>query len=713
MGEYKTFIGNIRTSDFGGFNSIEYANGGLETYLSFQALLKWVGEYVNLFSEGEEVLKVDWESDKPMFMYSTSISCNLQKCYIKNSYLRTTSGTFNTFSKADIGPFNSIQRFADRKYTTLNEALKKEAGVVRDISIYPTLGNINYIYLNVAYLSKVLLENTGKADNKITVRQYLQDICDGVSKALGSINDLQVISDVDSGVEVLTIIDYEQKRIKGLTNTSENITTFKAQGLGSMLTSISAQSSITPDLATMISVGAQAQGQTVGEEAISFSILSSGLKDSIYPTKQIGKEKQEVIDNTKAENATKRRDQIQSDYRTALGVYLKLINNQTPVDGSIFSPVNLGQSDDANQENTAVELYKACLARFTETGQTSTAFIPIKLDFTLLGLGGMKIFQKFRITNDVLPLSYKDTYEFIITGLSHTVNASKWETSISAVITIPEKKVQTVENALKPFSVFVEELAPPSTFSGVLAIRSAKTSIKCNTITKNVTKFEEVLALVIDNLEGAYSKGGLDAGSANSGETLWGLDRKNHTGTYDTAFWQLVDREDKSRWNNNTYPKPKDKPVLYDSYKTIIKADYDSFKKLYLKNTEIANLIESDGRLYFNMIYAVYNGQGWFKGFSKVLEDAYLSGKTTSDALVEEIVNERVAGGATAFRNIGGNNLNTVSATLIANTGVDIEKMVGMGPDCEVVQAVVTANTTYIPTTYGIRQNPEYKGPVR
>ena len=121
MAEYREFIDIIKQPDFGGFNAIEYADGGQEVYLSFQALLKWISENINLYSNGEEIIKVDWESNKPMFLYSTSVSCNLQTCYIRNGYLRTTPGTVSTvvseFNKIDSFNGPTAQRYIDLKNT--------------------------------------------------------------------------------------------------------------------------------------------------------------------------------------------------------------------------------------------------------------------------------------------------------------------------------------------------------------------------------------------------------------------------------------------------------------------------------------------------------------------------------------------------------------------------------------------------------------------
>lgn len=455
MAQYSTFINSIRTTDFGGFNAIEYADGGLEYYISFQAVLKWIGEYANLFSNGSEVIQVDWKSDKPMFMYSTTLSCDLTKCYVRNGYLQNTVGTYGFSS--NIPPFKNIDSFKDGKYGELNQTLKEETGTIEDISIYPQIGNINYIYLSTYHLSQLIAKGSDNKDNKITIRKFLQDICDGVNKALGSINDLQVISDVDGIAETLTIIDYQQKRIKGIPakfkESQRATTTLQTQGLGSMLTKIQAQSSITPELADMIAIGAQAQNQPVGEEATSFSLLSKGFTDRVYPAKTIG-------DRTKLiKQDEDRKKAIEDKYEQSISTYAELLENQRSSDGT-YDPVVLKSTETSNFQNIAVELYKACLGMFTETGQTSTAFIPIKVNLSLYGISGIKIYQKFKLSNDVLPLSYKGDFEFIVLGVSHTVDSSKWETNISALITLADQPLKK-SGPDKPFSIYTKKLIPP------------------------------------------------------------------------------------------------------------------------------------------------------------------------------------------------------------------------------------------------------------
>jgi hypothetical protein len=428
MGIYSSFIQEmVKSVKYRGANFIQYADSGGELYISFQTLLKFIAEYITLVDQNDQaIVKVDWESDKPFFAYSTSISCNLLKCYLYNDYVGNEDGAFYQDDSATFHPFTF---FEDQSLKNLNTELGKKADAP-DYSIFPVVGNINYVYLNVGFLSELLTSGSDNAQNLVSVREFLQEVCNGVNKALGSINDLQVI--IDDDTNTLTVVDFNQKRIKGLADIKKGmVTTLKAQGLGSFVISINAQSSITPDIAATIAIGAQANANQLGVEAITFSRLSQGIVDRIY-TERKPKNAPNVnnIDLEKEKN---------EQFQTAVEAYIQLIANQIPSDDT-SEKILFKSDDDINLENIPVELYKALLGKFTESKQASTTFIPIKLELVLSGISGIKIFDRFTITSDVLPYIYNQNFDFIVTGVSHEItNNNRWLTKLSAIITLKEE----------------------------------------------------------------------------------------------------------------------------------------------------------------------------------------------------------------------------------------------------------------------------------
>jgi hypothetical protein len=288
---------------------------------------------------------------------------------------------------------------------------------------------------------------------------------------------------------------------------------------------------------------------------------------------------------------------------------------------------------------------------------------------------------------------------YMILKVTHSIKANSMTTKFKGV-RIKKPKTKLVDaptlfmqllGSLKSFGTAngisdgtVDSRDPFVVRVGSAATRGAKTSISCGVVTKSVNDFNTVLKLVIDYLEGSYCSGGLNCGSEASGETLWGLDRKNQSRPND-EFWALVDAK-KNGTNgvgvfNARYPKPKDEPELFEIFSRVIKLDYERFKKNYFKSApNVADIVETDGRLYFNMIYGVFNGAGFFKGYAQVLIIAYNQNNgITTDELTKVFVDERLGGAVNAFRlGTGGKKIGRGSMELIANTGIDIEKIVGL-----------------------------------
>jgi len=444
MGEYSTFIDTVTKSEYyRGANMLQYSDGGGELYISFQVLLKFLEEQVNMKSDGKSIIRIDWESDKPFFAFSTSVSFNLLKCYLYNQYIPNSDGAFSQNGIYTFQPYNYFnsskgkpdyitnkQAEVGDKIVGINDKYTQDNPTDKIYRTYPQIGNINYIYLNAGFVAEQMTKQANAADSAVGVRKLLQAICDDVGKALGSINDFQVVLDDDENI--LTIIDYNQKRIKGLSNIKgSQVTTLKAQGLGSFITSISAQSSITPELASMISIGAQANGNKPGVEAVSFSLMNKGLVDRFYVEKsapgETSKTDADLLAKTEKERSTK--------YNNTRAAYVTFIANQKEGDQKI----TFKSTDKLNLENICTDFYKALLGAYTNSKQTSTSFIPVKIDLSLAGMSGIKIFQRFTLSGDVLPYTYKDNFDFVIMGVSHEVsNNGVWTTKLSAIIALKE-----------------------------------------------------------------------------------------------------------------------------------------------------------------------------------------------------------------------------------------------------------------------------------
>lgn len=74
---------------------------------------------------------------------------------------------------------------------------------------------------------------------------------------------------------------------------------------------------------------------------------------------------------------------------------------------------------------------------FEVAGQVNggTGFIPVTLELTSEGIGGIKIYNSIKVNQKSLPSSYPAKLNFLVDKVNHTVKDNKWETSISTIST--------------------------------------------------------------------------------------------------------------------------------------------------------------------------------------------------------------------------------------------------------------------------------------
>ena len=187
---------------------------------------------------------------------------------------------------------------------------------------------------------------------------------------------------------------------------------------------------------------------------------------------------------------------------------------------------------------------------------------------------------------------------------------------------------------------------------GYAFLKLTSTFIKSSPVRKEVVDFLEVTRQVIANLEGGYYNPEYHNTGApeysTSGETMFGIDRKAGDKINLTPagkkFWSKIDAETSGlvKWPWLYIPPDPLREELIILAAEIIKPEYNKLIKAYIKDSKLKTLIESDGRLLFNFIYASWNGIGWFEGFANILNKAYKGGMTDSEKLARLFVEKRI-----------------------------------------------------------------------
>lgn len=150
--------------------------------------------------------------------------------------------------------------------------------------------------------------------------------------------------------------------------------------------------------------------------------------------------------------------------------------------------------------------------------------------------------------------------------------------------------------------------------------------------------FSKVTEKVINKLEGGYyhpdmmEDGRLkkDKRYKTSGETMFGIDRKNFAKKSSPAFkefWKIIDDANaRENWKWN-YRGGKDEARLTQLAAEMIKPLYDDYTNKYLSDQAL-EIVNGDEKLMFNFTYATWNGEGWFQRFAQKINDAVNQGIT-------------------------------------------------------------------------------------
>ena len=165
-----------------------------------------------------------------------------------------------------------------------------------------TVADVMNVYLNFDFIGQCMQSNTDEKGNT-SMYGFINSICSGINKSLGGINNLEPI--IDETTNTLSIVDTSPKTISipdnapivnrtdpyqlqlyGYTpklDISTNVATFYPTQTphyeSTFARKVNLKTAITPEYATMITVGATAGGYVKGVEATSFAKWNNGITD--------------------------------------------------------------------------------------------------------------------------------------------------------------------------------------------------------------------------------------------------------------------------------------------------------------------------------------------------------------------------------------------------------------------------------------------------
>jgi hypothetical protein len=404
--------------------------GGVPVYyIRFGAFLRIIEGDVIPTINGAKALKIDYNVESNLINYlDYQVSTNPQYVLIKRSI-----------------------SFDDKKVQILNNRCADFEKSIDGVSSYGKLMNV---YLSYEFIKTKLDELRLTPGSKVLLIDFFQAIGKTISDSLGGINNIVPIIDEETNTirfidqnllyKKDSVINEFNKTFKTQTSTTPgkfeiygyNPSGSNGSGSAGFVKDITMKTELTPQFASMITIGAAARSKVVGEDATALSRINSGLTSSYIETYE---DPRIVVLATTSS--------VINQYKEAVKNYKQFL-------------ISMNMSDDANPPqwdennfnsysntlNSFITFAQNITFELSGSASTSTGFIPINVSLKMTGMSGMKIYQEFTIDTNYLPSNYDREMSFLIKGINHTIQNNMWSTTIES-LSLPK-----ITN--KPFPLF-------------------------------------------------------------------------------------------------------------------------------------------------------------------------------------------------------------------------------------------------------------------
>ncbi len=301
------------------------------------------------------------------------------------------------------------------------------------------IGKLMNMFINIDHIASIIDKNTD-VNGKTNLLRFLTSICNDVNDALGNVNKLEPVFDAESNkLKIIegSSLERVQDSLKAAEKKNNPMAVFQVYGIGtkdipygSFITNVDFQVQLPPNMAAMATISAQAKGNIVGENATGLSKLNTGLVDRLITVK-LDKESIEGAATGKADPKVIFKNNIEYISKTIKQLYQQ----------KLFAPDTI---DSIRSVNRDISLYLTGNDAL-EDNMPAPFFIPFNLSLSMNGLSGMKNYERFSITEQILPYSYRSgnqggVIDFLIKGINHSISNNQWTTKIESISVSSNRK---------------------------------------------------------------------------------------------------------------------------------------------------------------------------------------------------------------------------------------------------------------------------------
>ena len=358
------------------------------------------------------------EEPNPIFKINTDPNSN---------FCLRFPGQFSSDPKVCIIPSKFTSKIA--KWDILKDLNKVSSFYVPENN---QAGKVMNIFVNIDHTASVLDKNID-ANGKVNLNKFLTALLNEINDCLGNVNKLEPVFNTEENE--LNIIDANNvpnadKIFKDKSTERAEMAVFNTYGIGtksnpigSFLTNVDFQVQLPPNMAAMATISAQANGNIVGENATGLSKLNTGLTDRLITVK---------LDADSIEGSKGGKNDPNEVFKGIIKKVSISVNDLYTKKKYSNDTVSSMRSN-----NRDIALYLTGNKEYLKKAP-SPFFIPFNLKLDMQGLSGMKNYERFSITENILPHSYRSgdqggVINFLIKGVSHKIDNNKWTTDIESL----------------------------------------------------------------------------------------------------------------------------------------------------------------------------------------------------------------------------------------------------------------------------------------
>ena len=485
-------------------------------YVKFYHILQYIEENLLMYSKDKNGKPISYIKFDPnwqqtfCFTYPGHFSSDPNVCLIPFKVVDYKKDPENPNAKAEFG------YLVEEELTScFYDVLEAPGDNNFRSSISEYAGKLMFMHINIHFVVQCLESSTN--ENGVILLRFLEQLLNGIQDALGNINKLTVTFDHDNNMirfmddipldpKVITLVDKDNfsPQRKTLFNVygwrpgkSKQFDTSAYLGVtgnplpgygnvqnGSFVYSVGLDSGITPQMATMLAIGAQSRGTSDLTNATAFNKFHEGLSDAIIPDKLSKAVLEDVVTTVMPESELKeldnknttqqRRQELKAKYERTYGkitdplkIFQENIATLRAPQGLIDKFYQRGILVDSDIIDISKDISNATtryiVSLLNDEGGVPPAsgFIPFDLSLTMLGLSGIRMYERFYIDQNILPTSYNSNLSFIIKGVDHKVTSKGWETTITSLAAANNATTQTNANLSLPKNQ-IETANPPT-----------------------------------------------------------------------------------------------------------------------------------------------------------------------------------------------------------------------------------------------------------